>query len=298
VPHHDFKIGQFKRRLGEEGSRDDADLDFTERSLITLLADFRDLGVQAHGSWVDERVEYWLGVFDGAGAAFQQHANRSDDNNAKDLTATLRVLPLKDHGCWGTLEAGYSIMHGLGGESTSATPGSDPTNSLNRSSTTHALMYAWLGYFPGGPLRGWWLRGEGGLYRDRFAPNQAASGPDVYTINPAPFSVHGWNIATGYKLRESVFRESLPGWAKGLEFAFRYDVMDNVFYHSLEYPERRLNVYKTQVYTAGTNYRVSPHAKLQLNYNCVLEQDERNRDDRQMRDVLNNTVVLNLQVSF
>ena len=298
VPHHDFKIGQFKRQLGEEGSRDDGALDFTERAIIAELADFRDLGVQAHGAWVDDRVEYWLGVFDGAGTAFQQHANRSDDNNAKDLAATLRVLPLRDHGAWGTLEAGYSIMNGLGGEPTSATPGSNPTNSLNQRRTTHALQYAWLGYFPGGPVKGWWLRGEGSQYRDRFAPSQASSGVDVVTTDPAPLNTHGWDISTGYRLSQSTWCDRLPKWARGLEFTFRYETVGNIFFHSFDLPERRLNVYRTQVYTAGANYHVSANAKLQLNYNWVLEQDDRNRDERQLREVRNDTLVLNLQVSF
>lgn len=298
VPHHDFKIGQFRRRLGEEGSRDDGALDFTERAMIAQLADFRDLGVQAHGAWVDERVEYWLGLFDGAGTAFAAHSNRSDDNTAKDLAATLRVLPLKEHGAWGTLEAGYSIMNGLGGAPASATPGSDPTNGLNRRRTTHALQYVWVGYFPGGAVRGLWLRGEGGMYRDRFGPGEAVSGLDTITLDPGPFSVHGWNIATGYKLSQSIWREGLTSWARGLEFTFRYDVMGNVFYHSFDAPERHLDVYSTQVYTAGINYHISANAKLQLNYNWVLEQDDRNHDDRQLREVKNDTLVLNFQVSF
>jgi hypothetical protein len=298
VPHHDFRVGQFRRRLGEEGSRDDGALDFVERAMIAQLGELRDVGVQAHGSWLDERVEYWLGIFDGAGTAFQHRVNRPDDNDAKDIAATVCVRPVRKHETWGTLEAGYSVVAGVGGEAASHTPGTSPINGLNRRETAHSLQYAWLSYFPGGPVKGWWLRGEWGRYRDRFAPSEATSGLDVVSLDPAPFTVSGWNFATGYRLDQSACRERLHRWLRPVEFAFRYDVMENAFFHDLVYPERRFDVFKTQVYTAGLNYHIASNAKLQLNYNWVIEEDDRDLDDRQLREVRNNTLVLSLQVSF
>ena len=64
-------------------------------------------------------------------------------------------------------------------------------------------------------------------------------------------------------------------------------------------PERRFDLFKTQVYTAGINYYLKGHnAKVQLNYNWVLEDDHKDQDDRQLREVRNNNLVLNCQVSF
>jgi len=90
LPHHDVTVGQFKRRLGEEGTRDSSKLDFIERSMITQLANMRDLGAQVHGTWWDDRLQYWLGTFGGSGTAFQQRQNRSDDNDEKDIVATVK----------------------------------------------------------------------------------------------------------------------------------------------------------------------------------------------------------------
>ena len=298
VPHHDFKVGLFSRHLGEEGSRDDSQLDFAERAMISQLSYVRDLGLQVHGSWWDNRLEYWLGVFDGAGTAYQERGNRSDDNDEKDLAGTLRVFPVRNNETWGTLEVGYSLMNGVGGESAGHLPGTNPVNGLNRRVTTHSLEYIWLGYAPGGAVKGWWMRGEWGQYRDRFAPSEASSGLDVVSTDPAPFNIQGWNVSTGYRFDRMPCHEKLLRALRYMEFTFRYDVMQNFFFHDLVAPTRRFDVFKTQVYTAGINYQISENAKLQLNYNWVLEEDHVDKDDRQLREVRNNNLVLNLQVSF
>lgn len=298
IPFHDVSVGQFKRRLGDEGTRDSSELDFVERSMMTQPADLRDLGIQVHGNFLDGRLQYWAGLFNGAGTAFQSRGNRSDDNDEKDAVFAVLARPVNNHERFGTLEVGYSIMLGLGGENARHNPGDNPINALNRRSLVHSLQYAWGNYRPAGSLQGWWLHGEWGQYRDRFAPNEAASGLDVFSSNPGPFEVQGWNVSTGYHLGE-LADTKLPNALRKLEFLFRYDVMQNLFFHDLVVPERRFDVFKTQVYTAGANYYVSGNnVKLQLNYNWVLEEDNVDKEDRQLREVKNNSLVLNLQVAF
>ena len=70
IPHHDFYIGQMKPFVGEEGIRSSAQLDFVERSFCGLLDDRYDLGAAFHGTWWDDRFQYWGGVYDGAGNFF------------------------------------------------------------------------------------------------------------------------------------------------------------------------------------------------------------------------------------
>src|ERR1043165_2546598 len=103
IPQHDFTIGQFKPPAGEEGVRSSANLDFIERAMINQLNDFRDLGIQVHGSWFEDcetkigRLQYWVGAFDGAGNFFNtagDFQNRSDDNDHKDIAAKLMVRPI------------------------------------------------------------------------------------------------------------------------------------------------------------------------------------------------------------
>ena len=304
VPHHDAKVGQMRRRLGEEGSRDSAALDFTERAMITQLAELRDTGAQIHGTWFDDRLQYWFGMFNGAGTAFQERQNRADDNDEKDLTATILARPVWKDENWGSLELGYSYLHGIAGEAAGDYPLVFPVDGLNRRTTNRVQQYAWGHYAPGGPMKGFWMRGEWGYYRDRFAPNEAYPG---LIGNPSHFKIQGWYFAAGYRLQDSVGAESIPSLLRPLEFVFRYEDMQNLFYTDLaeQVPwglfahRSKLDVFKTVVYTGGINYYIKGHnAKLQLNYNVVREESDMSRDFRQVREVRNDNLVVNFQVAW
>jgi len=324
LPHHDVTSGQFKRRLGEEGTRDSSQLDFVERAMITQLADLRDMGIQVHGTWWDDRFQYWLGAFDGAGSAFQQRQNRSNDNDERDLVATFLVRPLWKQETWGSLEIGASILYGKGGEAGGHFSGTHPINGLNMNKTNHMMQYAWLAYHPGGPVKGWWIRGEYGMYRDRFFTGVAnVGGTDTVggnasasNVNPAPFTVHGWYGSTGYKLSDSVWADELKNGGMiekilhDMEFTFRYETMENLFYTAIVPVNRRrqLDDFSTTVYTAGINYYVKGNnVKIQFNYNIVDEEND-GVDQNQtfggtsfrrfVREVSNNNFVINFQVSW
>ncbi|HEY3321386.1 MAG TPA: hypothetical protein VGP72_13020 [Planctomycetota bacterium] len=300
VPHHDFTIGQYKRKIDDEGSRPSDRLDFVDRSMIAQVAhNSYDIGADVHGTWLDDKVQYWFGVQNGPGNIFTvPRFNRTDDNDAKNVYGTLQWRPFWKMENWGGLELIYGIMSGKGGESGGMLPADNPVPGLNRADTSQRVNYLTAGYRPGGPVRGLWLSSEWASFRDRFAPKQVVSGEGVVTANPAQFHVEGWFAALGYRLDQSIFCKDLSSWVKPFEFTARHEVFQNLFYHSLAEPERRLNVFKTTVNTIGVNYNFKgDNAKIMVNYNWVDEEDK-SRDDRQVRDVRNDVLAVQFQVAW
>jgi hypothetical protein len=323
IPHHDVTIGQFKPPGGEEAWRDDGELDFIERSMSATLNNVRDLGVMVHGTWFDDRLQYWVGAFNGAvGTALTdtnivEGGNRSDDNDEKDVALRLLIRPVWNCDRWyGRLELGYARIDGPHGESGQDFDPDAPINGLNRQHTATNRQSAWANYRPNSVGRGWWLRGEWNLARGRFynqglagAPTsllQTGLGADsfgrIVQLNPAPVTVQGGSFSTGYKLSQSIFAERLSCGNRferallPLEFTFRYEVHENIIAEDLTQPDRHTDLFKTQAYTAGINYYLcGQQTKVQVNYIWI---DDPDSNARGIREVRNNILALNFQVGF
>jgi hypothetical protein len=317
VPHHDFTIGQFRPQFGEEGPRSSTDLEFCERSMIGQLAEDRDLGIQMHGFWWDDRFQYWLGAFDTAGGYFQTNMNRADTNDQKDVLGAVMVRPLWKNECWGSIEMGYSFMGGKHGKDGHFDPLEDPVNGVNITPTNAMKHAGWMSYKPGGPVRGWWIKGEYQWIRDRALPATVidiAGGGGTDFVGGGgvggtaqdggkPISVQGWYASTGYRMSDCCFCDCSPSWMKAFEVAFRYEELQNVWVvnsFSAENPTRDTWLFKTRVYTAGINYYIKGHnAKIQANYNVVQDpHGSRMEDAFGMRGVKNDNFVINFQVAF
>jgi len=327
IPHHDITIGQFKPRMGEEGPRDSGNLDFGERAMVTQINDERDLGIQIHGAWWDDRFQYWTGVFNGAGNFFGtagpnpiglgQFANRSDDNDDKDFLFSFLVRPIWNCGPWGNLELGYSGQFGTHGEASNDDPTADSVNGLNRDETDAIRHAAWAYYKPQGPTKGFWLRGEYGYQKDRTVPLSVrafglGSGPNGEQAAPKPFHREGFYIGAGYKLSESIFAEKLEGSSdnryigmakrmlKPLEIVVRYEEFQNVVVEDLNKSDTHTDLFRTQVLTVGANaYEHGYRHRLSYNYMFVNEQEDKtNQPARGFTEVKNNVWMVSYQFLF
>ena len=316
VPHHDFKLGQFKPLIGEEGIRSSSELDFVERSFVGQLADNRDMGAVMHGEWWNAdgkgggQFQYWLGAFDGAGNYYQsggQFQNRADDNDQKDFNYRVLVRPFwKRDSCdsWlGSLELGYSGEFGTHGQAGGADPVDAPVNGLNRRRVFANRQDGWMYYAPASIASGLWIRGEYEWQKDKNAPSsvidllgQGNAGDGSTQTNGKPFESYGFYGAVGYKLSQSKFFEcECPKWYKNLEFVARYEQYQNVEIADTNNPSRT-NVYFTKVVTGGINYYIQGNTKIQLNYSSIRNPESPNNVS--FHNTRDNAFVVNFQVAF
>jgi len=309
IPHHDTKIGQFLPRVGLEGMMSGAALDFVERSMIGLIpSGLRDIGTELHGTWLDDRLQYWLGMYNSPNTFLTlNNHNIADTNDLKSFLFTLQVRPVWKNETWGSLELGGTAQFNETGEA--GDPGG--TDGLNMTNTDNIRYYGWAQYMPGGPVKGWWLKGEYAWIRARLASGVWTWSPATqeYVMataanqtNPRAFDTSGWYVSTGYKLSDSIWADDLPWWLKPAEFAFRYETFGNIQVADLAMPNQRHDVWNTSIYTAGINYYIKGNnVKVQVNYNWVREPNEDHDGGptpRRIREVDNDNLVVNFQVAW
>ena len=286
VPHHDFTVGQLKCPAGEEGWRNSGQLEFIERAMITSVRNVRDIGVMMHGTWLDSRVQYWIGAFDSPPGGHQaepdiaESGNRSDDNNDKDFAWRVSVHPVWNTAAWyGRLELGSHRNTGYRGKDARVDLDS-PLNGLNSPRTADIRQGAWAWYRPGNKVRGWWFRGEWGSGHNRSMSSPqyiaAAQGltPDGTELTMAPVKASGWYFGTGYKISDTIFAEGLRGgdrlhkFLHNLEFAFRYEAYQQIAIENVGQPDQSTAHFNTTACTAGINYYIKGKDAM-IQANCI-----------------------------
>jgi phosphate-selective porin OprO/OprP len=91
LPYLSFRIGQFKEPFGLEQNTRDSDIFFAERSMGYFLTPQRDVGLMAHASLWNGRVDYAFGFFNGDGL----DDTASGDVDAPEWTGRLVFAPFK-----------------------------------------------------------------------------------------------------------------------------------------------------------------------------------------------------------
>lgn len=110
LPWASVRAGQFKEPFGLEQVSSDKNLFFAERSMGFYLTPRRDIGVMAHASLFDDRVDYGFGVFNGKGV----DDSVGGDSDAPQYTGRLALAPFRNQGiAWAdNLQFGGSVSTG------------------------------------------------------------------------------------------------------------------------------------------------------------------------------------------
>ena len=106
-PFLSLRIGQFKEPFSLEQCTKEKNLFFAERSMGYYLTPSRDVGLMAHSSVCDDRINYALGIFNGDGL---DDATRGD-KDAPECTGRIVLSPFKNRGItlWDNFQLGGSF---------------------------------------------------------------------------------------------------------------------------------------------------------------------------------------------
>ena len=99
IPSLQLKVGKQKTPFGLERLQGDADGKFIERGLPNNLVPNRDIGLQLHGLFANNTVDYALGVFNGVidGNSSDSFTSSDTDNNTdKEFVARAFATPFKN----------------------------------------------------------------------------------------------------------------------------------------------------------------------------------------------------------
>src|SRR5690606_36137821 len=93
APAFNVRVGRFKTPIGLEQLQSDANAFFNERSIVTNLTPNRDVGVQFHGTFLDEALSYQLAVLNGVPDAANSAAGAADFDSDKSVALRLFATP-------------------------------------------------------------------------------------------------------------------------------------------------------------------------------------------------------------
>jgi phosphate-selective porin len=139
VPQFQIQAGQFKEPFSQEVGTGDTNVEFLERSLVTVLypsatGTFRAPGTAVHGDLHGGAIQYWAGVFNGKGII----ANNT--TNELEVVGRLRFSPWKNRK--DSLLKGFSI-----GGSVAHSRSNGLSNELSFSGTTNDSAFVWFPQF-------------------------------------------------------------------------------------------------------------------------------------------------------
>jgi len=272
LPAARLRLGKFKQPFGLERLQSITHALFVELALPTGLAPNRDIGVQLHGDLIADGVlNYAVGVFngvaDGAGAD-------TDTSDNKDFAARLFAHPFKKTDILALKELGLGVAGSIGkNKGTAAATGlsSYRTHGQNVFFSYRSDVVA-TGDRKRFSPQAYWYPGSLG-----FLTEYVASTQDVRrATNTATLTHRAWQVAASYVLTgenasykgvkpRKAFDPKNGGWG-AWEIAGRYSEQSQDIEAFSIYADVASAAIEAKASTAGLNWYLNNHTKLQVNY--------------------------------
>ncbi len=291
-----LRAGKFKPPVGLEQLQGDQDTVFVERGLPTNLVPNRDIGVQLSGDFVTSRLNYAVGVFNGAPDGT---SSDGDTNSRKDFAARLFATPFQPLRAGNPLKGlGFGIATSIGRQTGSLpgfkTPGQAQffTYSSGVTAAGARTRYSPQAYYYYGPL--------GVVFEFvRSAQKVARAGAVTQVGNKA------WQVAGSYFLTGEAkgFKSTPPlqdfdpakgGWG-AFELIARVErlAVDPAVY-ALGLADRTASARSANGLTGGVNWYLNRNVKLTVNYSNTRFTGGSARGDR----VRESSILTRFQVGF
>lgn len=275
-PRATLRIGKVKGPVGLERLQSGGSLAMVERGFPTELAPNRDLGVQLQGDLREGRLQYVLGVYNGAPDGRDAATANTDD--AFEYAGRLFWEPFKgkDHALSGL---------GIGIAASSGDTFGTGNGVLPRYRTpAQAQFFNYGSNVAGDGLRrrlspqGYYHRGAFGLLAEHITSEQALrliSGPDAgrgARIENRAYQLTGSYVLTGEDASfRGVARPDRPfspdgaGWG-AFELVGRYGVLDIDDDAFPLFANPALSASRAESWSVGLNWYLNAHLKLVANY--------------------------------
>jgi phosphate-selective porin OprO/OprP len=284
-PRFALTAGKFKAPGGLERLQSASDIRFVQRAFPTSLVPNRDIGIQASGSLLPDRVEYQVAYLNGSndgGSSETFSTPDTDPNSGKDWALRVFSTPFANSSVFGL--RGFGI--GLAG--TTAEQTGDSNNSLlpsikspgqqtvfkyrsgviadgDRQRITPQLYY-YRGSFG---LIGEWVQVEQDVtFVNDSGTRHDTVDTDAWQLAMSWFVTGEQNSFRGYTPL-TTFTRHAPGWG-ALELKARYDefnVDDAAFAGgSNSFADPTVSVHKASAYALGFNWYLSQNIKWMFDY--------------------------------
>ena len=274
-PQLRLRVGKFREPVGLERLEEDRALKFVERGLPTALVPDRDPGFSFHGDLFAERLEYALGLFNGA--PDNTATADSDNDDGKDFAGRIFLRPFADSALEYARQFGFGIAGTYGDERSTTFDSTYKSTGQNVFFTYDAGVVAAGPRYRYSPQFDYYWRSFGLLGEYVQNTQRLLLRSSAKSAHPQPISNQAWQLAATFLVtgEDATYGQVKPrrdfdpagGGIGAWELAARIDQLlidRDVYQYGFAVPSA--SSLEALEWSLGLNWYLNPNVKMQLDY--------------------------------